>query len=239
MGDLLLSEITPDHMLDFREWWLDRIRAGEVTASSANKDFIHLSAVLRSVDKAKRLGLKMPLSGRTVQGEGRGERPAFTTEWIRDRILAPGALAGMNTEARCLILGMVNTGYRPSEAEQMTAAQIRLDANIPHISIEPVGRTLKSRNARRLIPLIGVSLEAFRQCPEGFPRYRSGSGVSNVANKFMRANGLLPTDRHSLYSLRHSFQDRMIAAGIDDRIRRDIFGHALTEERYGSGASLA
>lgn len=57
-------------------------------------------------------------------------------------------------------------------------------------------------------------------------------------NKFLRANGLLETPRHSLYSLRHSFEDRMLAAGIDDRIRRDLFGHRLDRERYGKGASL-
>ncbi|GGB55718.1 hypothetical protein GCM10011503_00010 [Henriciella pelagia] len=43
---------------------------------------------------------------------------------------------------------------------------------------------------------------------------------------------------HSFYSLRHSFEDRMIAAGVDDRIRRDLFGHRLDRERYGKGASL-
>ena len=32
--------------------------------------------------------------------------------------------------------------------------------------------------------------------------------------------------------------DRMLAAGIDDRIRRDLFGHRLDRERYGKGASL-
>ena len=41
-----------------------------------------------------------------------------------------------------------------------------------------------------------------------------------------------------MYSLRHSFEDRMLAAGIDDRIRRDLFGHRLDRERYGKGASL-
>lgn len=39
-----------------------------------------------------------------------------------------------------------------------------------------------------------------------------------------------------MYSLRHSFEDRMIAAGVDDRIRRDLFGHRLDRERYGKGA---
>ena len=30
----------------------------------------------------------------------------------------------------------------------------------------------------------------------------------------------------------------MLAAGVDERIRRDLFGHRLTRERYGKGASL-
>jgi hypothetical protein len=42
-----------------------------------------------------------------------------------------------------------------------------------------------------------------------------------------------------MYSLRHSFEDRILAAGIDDRIRRDVFRHRLNRERYGAGASLA
>ena len=68
--------------------------------------------------------------------------------------------------------------------------------------------------------------------------YRNRATLSAVVNKFLRANGLLETPRHSFYSLRHSFEDRMLAAGIDDRIRRDLFGHRLDRERYGKGASL-
>lgn len=237
-GDLPLSGITTDDMQDFRDWWLQRVRSDGVTANSANKDIIHLGTILRAVNMSKRLGLTMPLTGWSIAEGEKGQRPAFSTEWIKDRLLAPGELAGLNTEARCLLLGMINTGYRPSEAEQMTTAQIRLDVDIPHIRIEPVGRTLKSRYARRVVPLLGVSLAAFQECPDGFPRYRSGSGVSNMVNKFLRNNGLLETPQHSLYGLRHSFQDRMINAGVDDRTRRELFGHSLTEERYGDGASL-
>ncbi|WP_268874930.1 hypothetical protein [Cereibacter johrii] len=30
----------------------------------------------------------------------------------------------------------------------------------------------------------------------------------------------------------------MLSAEIDERIRRDLFGHTLNRQRYGSGASL-
>lgn len=84
-----------------------------------------------------------------------------------------------------------------------------------------------------------MSLEALRAFPEGLPRYReSSASLSATVNKFKRENGLMEKDDHTLYSLRHAFEDRMLAAGIDDWIRRDLFGHRLTRERDRDGASL-
>ena len=239
VGNKPIEAITRDDMLDFRQHWLERIEAGEVTPNSANKDLIHLGDVLKTVNTMKRLGLTLPLGELSFrEGETR-TRPPFSAEWIRNKLLAPGALSGLNDEARGLLLGMVNTGYRPSEGAGLTAKTIRLDAAVPHIAIESEGRQLKSAYAKRVIPLTGVSLEAFRAFPDGFPRYReSSAGLSATVNKYLKANGLLETPAHSFYSLRHAFEDRMLAAGIDDRIRRDLFGHRLDRERYGKGASL-
>jgi integrase len=238
VGDKALGDISGDDMLDFRQWWLEKMEREGLTANSANKDLIHFGDVLKTVNKMKRLGLVLPLSDLSFkEGEAR-QRPPFSETWIRDKLLAKGALDGLNTEARCLVLGMVNTGYRPSEGAGLGPDQIMLADNVPHISIEPDGRQLKSAYARRIIPLAGVSLEAFTECPNGFPRYRDNPSLSATVNKFMRANGLMETPAHSLYSLRHGFEDRMLAAGVDDRIRRDLFGHRLNRERYGKGASL-
>jgi integrase len=239
-GDKPLDKITRDDLLDFRQAWLDRIEAGEATANSANKDVIHLSDVLKTVNSMKRLGLDLPLGGLSFKETDGRTRPPFSEDWIRDRLLAHGALDGLNAQARAILLGMVNTGIRPSEGAGLTGDTIRLDADVPHISIEPAGRQLKSAHARRKIPLLGVSLDAFRTFPDGFSRYReSNAGLSAAVNKYLRANGLLESPDHSMYSLRHSFEDRMLAHGIDDRVRRDLFGHRLDRERYGAGASLA
>ena len=238
VGDKPIAEINGDDMLDFRQWWIDRVEAENLTPNSANKDLVHLSDVLKTVNRMKRLGLVLPLSDLALkQGEKR-QRPPFSDAWIRDKLLQEGALAGLNTEARCILLGMVNTGYRPSEGASLGRDQIRLEGAVPHISIEPNGRQLKSAYARRVIPLAGVSLAAFRECPEGFPRYADNPGLSATVNKYLREHGLLETPGHSMYSLRHAFEDRMLAAGVDDRIRRDLFGHSLDRERYGKGASL-
>lgn len=239
IGDKPLAMITGDDMLDFRQWWLEKLDAEGLTQNSANKDLTHIGDTLKTVNKMKRLGLVLPLSDLAFRGGDKRQRPPFSAEWIKTKLLAPGALDGLNTEARCVVLGMVNTGYRPSEGAGLLPEHIRLDGDVPYISIEAVGRQLKNQHSKRVIPLVGVSLEAFRECPKGFPTYRSKDKISDTANKFMRENGLLETPGHSLYSLRHGFEDRLLAAGVDERIRRDLFGHALKRERYGQGATLA
>jgi len=239
IGDQAVADVTGDDMLEFRAWWMERLESEALTPNSANKDLIHVGDVLKTINKMKRLGLALPLSDLSFKEGEAKTRPPFSVAWIRDKILGPGALDGLNKEARCILLSMINTGARPSELAALQPDQIKLDHVTPHISIEADGRQLKTVHARRRIPLAGVSLEAMRQCPKGFPRYRkSSASLSATVNKFLRENGLLETPAHSLYSLRHSFEDRMLAAGVDDRIRRDLFGHRLNRERYGTGASL-
>lgn len=238
VGDVYIDELTQDDMLDFTDWWVERVETEGLAPNSANRDITNICNTLKTINKKKRLGLNLPISDlRLKEGEAK-TRPPFSTEWIKTKILAPGALNGMNVQARCIVLGMVNTGYRPSEGASLTAKNIRLDTEIPHINIDPEGRTLKSQYSKRVIPLAGVSLDAFRECPEGFPRYADNPGLSDTVNKYFRHHGLNETPEHVVYSLRHSFEDRMLAAEVDERIRRDIFGHRLNRERYGKGASL-
>ena len=238
-GNLAVNQISGDDMLDFRAWWVERVDAGEISPDTANKDFTHLGDVLKTVNRMKRLGLVLPLTDLALKAGEAKSRPPFSREWIRDELLRPDALDGLNEDARAILIAMINTGARPSELAALTRDEIHLNANIPYISIEPIGRQLKSKNARRVIPLLGVSLEAMRQFPDGFERYRTKSaGLSGAINKYLRENGLRETPEHTLYCLRHSFEDRMLSAGIDERIRRDLMGHALNRERYGAGASL-
>lgn len=241
VGNKPLDEITADDMLEFRSWWQDRIEAGGLTPNSANKDLIHLGEVLKTVNRMKRLELDLPLSGLAFKEGEKAERPPFSEGWIRTRLLRPDALMGLNPEARAILLGMINTGYRPSEAACAAPDQICLDAEIPHLIIKSrADRAIKNRNSKRIIPLVGVSLEAFRAFPDGFPSYRdSDATLSSTVNKFLRTNGLMESDKHVMYSLRHSFEDRLLRAGVDERVRRDLMGHGLERERYGQGGGLA
>lgn len=238
-GDKDLGDITADDMLDFRNWWIDRINEGGLDESSANKDFIHFGSVMLLTAEKKRLGITPPVRGYALKAKENKIGKAFSDGWIRTRLLAPGALDGLNPEARGILLGMINTGYRPSEGAALLPEHIHLHCDHPHIEIKPVGREVKSLNAIRYIPLAGVSLEAFRQHPGGFPRYRNSARLSATVNKYMRENGLLESDEHSMYSLRHSFQDRMVRAKLDPRLQADFMGHAFDRSRYGDGGGLA
>jgi len=238
VGDLPIDDIDSEDALRFRDWWWERIERGEVKPNTANRQLSQLSSVLNEVIKLRRLKIDPPLRSLQFKEGKKATRLPFSTEWIRSRILAPGALDGLNLEARCILLGMINTGYRPSEGANLTRSQIHLEGNIPYIEITPEVRDLKTVHSERVIPLAGVSLEAFRACPDGFPRYRGNSGPSALINKFLRNNGLCETPKHTLYGLRHSFEDRMLEARIDERLRRDFLGHKLDRERYGQGGSL-
>jgi integrase len=239
IGDIDIDQIGPDEILDFREALWSFVKADQMQRATANKRMGQALAVLQHVSKVRRLGLTFPTEGMRFTDAEQNTRLPFSDEWIRTKILAPGAMDGLNLEARCILLGMINTGYRPSEGAELRAEDIRLDTDVPHISIHGRHRKLKTRHSERMIPLTGISLEAFRACPGGFPRYQDSASLTAVVNRYLRENGLRETEKHSFYGLRHSFEDRMLQHDVDERIRRDLMGHKLEgRERYGAGARL-
>ena len=96
-----------------------------------------------------------------------------------------------------------------------------------------------SADSLREIPLVGAALAALKAKPEGFPRYRDNSSTfSATTNKFLLENGLRPTEDHTVYSLRHSFKDRLIAAEAQDSLIDSLMGHDTHKPKYGKGPSL-
>jgi integrase len=241
VGNKVLSDITRDDMLDFRDWWGKRLVEEHMSPGSANKDIGYVENTLRLVEEKKRLGLNLPF-GKLTFREDDDERkiPPFSEAWIKDKLIASDALAKLNDEARAVVHVMVNTGMRPSEIVGLLPQHIHLDAPVPYVEIKAEGKKTKNKPSRRKVPLVGISLAAMKGHPNGFPTYRFKDRISDTANKFLRENGLLETEAHTLYSLRHAFEDRMLAAKIDERIRRDLMGHSLGgRQRYGDGAPLA
>ncbi|SEK54846.1 tyrosine-type recombinase/integrase [Pacificibacter marinus] len=238
VGDKGIEDLTRSDVLRFRIWWWSRVGAGAASASSANKDFSLLSAMIGAVITLEARAFENPFKGVRFH-EDKGQRLAFSRDWVRDKILAKGALDGLNLEARIALLIMVNTGARPSEILGLTSDRIRLDQDIPYIAIRAGERALKTEKSARDIPLTGISLEAAKQCASGFPRYADrATSWSNLVMKYLRNNSLLETDAHSTYSLRHMFSDSLQNIDCPDRTRKELMGHAIGGVVYGQGASL-
>jgi len=215
------------------------VTAGEANAKSANKSIGMLSRMLKEMSIRRRLNLPDIFKGLRLRGEVENARHPFETAFIQNRLLADGVLEDLNEEARLIVYVLADTGLRPSEAANLQAHTIHLDAPIPYVDILPDGRVLKTEDSRREVPLVGAALAAMRVRPKGFPTYRDKTAsLSALVNKYFLNHGLRPTEHHSLYSLRHSFKDRLIAAEAPDSLIDSLMGHRTGKPKYGKGPPL-
>lgn len=238
LGDVDIASIERDDALEFRDWWQDKIVEEDLTANSANKDITNVSAALQMVIDRKRLPMENPFKGlRFEQGKTKA-RPPFSVPWITE-MFTEARVAGPDVEARDIFLTLVNTGCRPAEVAGLLPEDIILADNIPHIKIRAnANRQIKNSASERDLPLVGISLTAMRRHPDGFPRYAGKDKFSGVMNRYLRGNGLMETQDHTIYGLRHSFEDRLLKLKEPDRLCADLMGHATARERYGLGATL-
>ncbi len=245
--DLPIELISREMALDFRDWWLDRVLNEGRKPDTANKDIQHLNSIMTTVCEALRLKTTEPFKGLRLKA-GQNERtPPFSSGFISGRLLDQNALSGLSEDHRMILYMLIETGARPGEIVNLQPENIRLKDKIPHIRIRSISkREVKTRNAERDIPLVGISLWAAKQRPGGFPALADKEdSVSGNINKFLRNNGLKETPNHRLYSLRSAFQDRMIAVRHPDpalgqmpeRMQADLFGHGIGRPKYGVGCS--
>lgn len=253
VGNLRMGEIGRDNAQRFHSFYMERIAPPggakpSATPNFGNQKIGHLRTLYREWFAYMGMPDRRNPFDKLSFSERKGRhapRPAFSTGFIRDHLLKPGELAALNDEARNLVLAMIETGARPAELCNLTPSDIRLDADVPFIRVAPRldpedPREIKTDSSVRDIPLVGVSLEAMKLHPHGFPRYADAStSLSNLVNKYLRTNKLIEKPRQTLYSLRHAFEDRMKEGGIDEELRRILFGHSIDRPRYGTGGSMA
>jgi integrase len=239
VGSRPISTLTRADALKLRSHWQDRVVAGQIEIGTANKCIGHIATMFRAINESKQLNLPSIFERIRIGGGRDGQRLAFAPVFVQDHILADGIFDDLNAEARRVIYLIAETGLRLSEAINLSRATIRLGARVPHICVLPEGRDIKTDQSRREIPLVGVALMALREQPDGFPRYRDRSDVlSALVNKALCVRGLRPEPGQSLYSLRHTFEDRLTAVGAPDKIIACLMGHKWSRPRYGVGPSL-
>ncbi len=239
-----IDHYTPDDTLKFRKWRAERLEAEGLDIETPNKDFGHLAEMFGTWAKLKKRDMPDPFAGLRFENrrnKNKTKHPPFSRSWVEGRLLADGALDGMNDEQRDIFLMTINTGVRPSEITDAPLSDFVLDGPVPFLRVAPHGRELKVAHTERDIPLLGISLEAAKRIVGrgGIERYAQNAGSwSAAANKYLRTNALKETPNHVAYSVRHYVEDELLAAGVDDRVRADILGHEYKRPSYGSGGAL-
>jgi integrase len=238
-GDKALHKLSRDDALSYVDWWEDRVVTEGINVATANKSISHVGGMIKAV--SKRLGLRLDnvFAGTRIEGGKDGSRKPFDLDFIRNVILADGQLADLNDEARDAVYVVMETGARPSEIINLNKNQIVLDVAIPHIRIQAEGRLLKTDQSEREIPLVGLALDAMRRHPDGFPRYfDKGSNLSATLMKHFKKHKLLPSEKHTIYSFRHSFKDRLKAVEAPEELIDEMMGHTTAKPKYGDGYGL-
>lgn len=237
IGNKPLNKVTRTDILKYRQWWMDRIESNEVVASTVNKNVMYTRDVLQLVAMSYEIDTDFDLLFSKMRlKEIEQSRPPFEASYVQNVLLAPESMKTLNTEARLLIFAMADTGARESELIGLRKEDIFLNDPIPHIWIRArKNRALKTVTSERKIPLVGASLHAFKLLPNGFTHYRNADTASTTINKYFRENDLKPTPEHSLYSLRHTFKDRLRDAQAPEEIIDELMGHKKSGPKYGRG----
>jgi len=246
VNDKFVSDITREDALKFYGWWATRLspRAGAkpLSPNGANRDlgamrkfYCAYHSYFGQEDKPNPF---RALSFRASIVKNR--RPSFEDDWIQAKFLGPGSLNFLNEEDRCVLYTLIETGCRASEITNLRRSDIILETAAPFLKIRPSARReLKSHSSVRDIPLIGIALEALSRFPDGFPSYRNKSErVSQFLLKKLRQYDCMPSHEHVIYSFRHSFERRMLEAGLDYGLRCRFMGHAIARPDYGGGGGM-
>ena len=247
IGDVPITSITREQAQQYYNWWRERLipKPGQkaLKGNTANRDVGNMRKLygeyFKYIGDEERPNPFRNLS--FAAKKAKGIVPPFEDDWVRNKILVPGLFAGVNEEAWHIMYALIETGCRHSEICNLLEDDIVLDKDAPFIRIRPTqNREIKSEASVREIPLVGVSLEAMKRYPKGFPRYRDkGDGLSALLMKAFRTRKLLPTPEHKIYSFRHSMEKRMLEAGLDHDLRLPLMGHTNKRPAYGDGGSMA
>lgn len=237
LGDKPLDEISRSDILAFKSWWRERLTIGR-SPSTANKQIQQVKDIIRTVALQNEIDIDTDaLFAKTSFQYTVNSRPPFESSFVQD-ILLPG-LTDLNERDRMALWVMADTGMRETEVFGAIKKDIRLDSDIPFVWIQPrEGYTLKTPTSERQIPLVGCALEAFRKFPEGFHHKGNPDTFSSIANSYLTDRKLRPTPRHSAYSLRHTFKDRLRDIEAPEEIIDDLMGHKKSGPKYGRGHKL-
>ncbi len=242
--DIELKSLTRQQARDFHKSLKIKIAAQEIKANTASKYITHMRVLIKTYKLAHDDESETVFDGLNFKVDDNA-RPPFSIDFLNEHWFKDDVFTQLNPCAKALLFAVIDTGCSFKELCGLNPDQdIKLTAAVPHIIIqENPTRKLKTTHRKRVIPLVGYSLRSFQAFPQGFTHYATDNGPSNASglvNKFMKNNGLLETDEHTVYSLRHTFKDRMRKHRLPEELQNDLMGHKAQGmgAHYGNGHSL-
>lgn len=239
--DKALETIERSDILRFQGVLRDRIANREIIAATANKSLGYVKDVLAIVAREHQIDTSFRRLFEDLKFKAeKVSRAPYEASYVQNTLIKGHALDGLNDDARMLLFAMSDTGARESELIGLRPQDIILHGEIPFVWIQPYeGHALKTPHSHRKIPLVGASLHAFQQQPKGFlDRYPIPDSASTAINKYLRENKLRPSPSNTLYSLRHTFKDRLRDIGAPEEIIDELMGHKTRGPKYGRGHLL-
>lgn len=227
--DIEINSLSRVQARDFHKMLKNKIAIQEIKANTASKYITHLRVLIKTYELAQDKESETVFDGLNFEVEDNA-RPPFSVDFLNENWFKKNVFQNLNPCAKALLFAVIDTGCSFKELCGLNPEQdIKLRATTPHIIIQKNSiRGLKTEHRKREIPLVGYSLQAFQSFPTGFTQYASGNGPSNASglvNKYMKNNKLLETDDHSVYSLRHTFKDRMRRHRIPEELQNSLMGH--------------
>ncbi len=243
IGDKYLVSYTRANANSFRDYLLKR----ELAGSSITRILAIVKAIFNFANNEYGLSLKNHFSGlqydRFARVGSRDPIPIDDIRAIQKRCIE------IDDELRWLVVLISDTGMRLAEATGLLAEDIRLDSEVPFVSVQShPWRPLKTKGSKRYIPLVGKALWSAKRIKEmsqskfAFPRYNTSSFTNtNTAsaslNKWLRGEGY---NEYTMHSFRHSLRDRLRYVACPSEITDQIGGwsNKTVGQGYGNGYRL-
>ena len=241
LGDRPLDAYSSSDAAKFRDWLINR----SLSTSSIKRIFSTIRAVFNLTIQEQGLACTNAFSNTYLPSDERPKRAVISPEDIKR---VQKVCLDIADERRLLIALISDTGMRLSEALGLVWDDIHLEHEFPHLDLKPhPWRRLKTSSSKRIIPLVGTSLEAIkimhRQCdnPFLFKSYASkdgcnGNSCSATLNKWLKQH----ISDAVIHSFRHSFRDRLRNAGVQTEMIDQLGGWSRQSvgRSYGNGFSL-
>ena len=235
---------------------IDRVKAREfmhsrlkkVKTTTVQREINTLRAIINLVKRESNLSFTNPFESLIIPNFKKDtvKKEPLTHEEHRSIIQA---CAIRTDEIRVMALLCALTGARIGEIAGLRIQDLHLKDETPHIEISTyAGRTLKTANSVRRVPLVQVGVTSIERLMKNgqtgltlFPSYANGEDVNNnnasaAVNKYLKTLSINKT----IHSARHAMRDLLRAADIPFDYAFEIggWGSQSIGDKYGDGYSM-